>query len=249
MYLNIYSIRVWISQELRDMASLAPVNKKSVSSARDKRQGLAIVVMAQPPLFCEVLACQLNEEPGFTVVGRASDNDHMWKVLARENPQVLLFDYESLGPSAETMLHRVRRAAPATRILALGSRSSDDAAVRVLGAGASGLVGKQLKFSVIVDAIHSVGEGEIWAKPSSTALALAYLTGPTGGASKADLTKRELEVAEACSRGMRNKAIAKLLNISEKTVKGHLNNIFRKLQVDNRFALGLYIREPTEPKA
>lgn len=228
---------------------MAPVNKKSVSPARDKRLGLAIVVIAQPALFCEVLACQLDEEPKFSVVGRASDSDHMWKVLARENPQVVLFDYESLGPNAESMLHRLRRAAPAARILALATRSSDEAAVRVLGAGASGLVGKQLKFSVLVDAIQAVGEGEIWAKPSSTALALAYLTGPSGGGSKADLTKREFEVADACSRGMRNKAIAKLLNISEKTVKGHLNNIFRKLQVNNRFALGLYIREAKELKA
>ncbi len=231
------------------MASLAPLNKKPFSSATDKRAGLAIVVVAQPPLFCEVLACQLSEEPSFTVVGRASDSDHMWRVLARENPQVILFDYESLGPNAESTLQRLHRTAPAARILALATRSSDEAAVRVLGAGASGLVGKQLKFSVIVEAIQAVGEGEIWAKPSSTALALAYLTGPTGGGSKADLTKREFEIADACSRGMRNKAIAKLLNISEKTVKGHLNNIFRKLQVNNRFALGLYIREPAELKS
>jgi DNA-binding NarL/FixJ family response regulator len=230
------------------MASTASTTK-ALSLARGKKPGLAIVVIAQPPLFCEVLSCQLDEEPNLTVVGRASDSDHMWKVLARESPQVLLFDYESLGPNAESMLHRLRRAAPATRILALATRSSDEAAVRVLGAGASGLVGKQLKFSVLVDAIQAVAEGEIWAKPSSTALALAYLTGPSGGGSKADLTKREYEVADACSRGMRNKAIAKLLNISEKTVKGHLNNIFRKLQVSNRFALGLYIREPTELKS
>jgi two-component system invasion response regulator UvrY len=195
------------------MASLAPINKKPPSSARKKKPHLAIVVVAQPPLFCELLASQLNEKPGFSVVGRASDSDHMWKVLAREKPQVLLFDYESLGPHPESMLHRLRRAAPATRILALGSRSTDEAAVRVLGAGASGLVGKQLKFSVLVDAIQSVGEG---------------------GGSKADLTRREFEVADACSRGMRNKAIAKLLNISEKTVKDDLNNIFRKLQVNNR---------------
>ncbi|HEV8611143.1 MAG TPA: response regulator transcription factor [Thermoanaerobaculia bacterium] len=223
--------------------------KKADFPRRTKRHGVEIVVAAQPPLFCEVLSCQLDDEPRFSVVGRASDSDHMWKVLARENPQVLLFDYEGLGSNAESMVHRLRRAAPAMRILALSNRSSDETAVRALGAGASGVVGKQLKFSVLVNAIQAVAEGEIWGKPRNTALALENLTAGSAGGSKSDLTKREYEVADACSRGLRNKEIAKLLHISEKTVKGHLNNIFRKLQVNNRFALGLYIREPTELKS
>lgn len=230
------------------MSSPMPT-RKAVSPARRRKVGVEIVVAAQPALFCEVLSCQLNEEPSLSVVGRASDSDHMWKVLARENPRVLLVDYEGLGANGESMVHRLRRAAPSTRILALANRSSDETAVRALGAGASGLVGKQLKFSVLVSAIQAVAEGEIWAKPCNTALALENLTAGSPGGSKSDLTKREYEVADACSRGMRNKEIAKLLHISEKTVKGHLNNIFRKLQVDNRFALGLYIREPTQLKS
>jgi DNA-binding NarL/FixJ family response regulator len=55
------------------------------------------------------------------------------------------------------------------------------------------------------------------------------------------LTSRESEIAESVGRGLRNKEIARRLQISEKTVKSHLNNIFRKLQVDNRFAVGLYV--------
>ena len=54
------------------------------------------------------------------------------------------------------------------------------------------------------------------------------------------LTRREQEITHDVGRGLRNKEIARRLNISEKTVKSHLNNIFRKLQVDNRFAVGLY---------
>jgi len=227
----------------------SPLTKKTGSLEKTRTAGFEVVVATQPALFCEVLSCQLNEEPRLSVVGRASDSDHLWKVLARERPRVLLFDYDALGANAESMLHRLRRAAPATRLLALTNRSSDETAVRALGAGASGLVGKQRKFSELVSAIQAVANGEIWGKPSNTALALQNLTAGSPGGSKSDLTKREYEVADACSRGLRNKEIAKLLHISEKTVKGHLNNIFRKLQVDNRFALGLYIREHTEPKA
>jgi DNA-binding NarL/FixJ family response regulator len=204
--------------------------KKAILPRKTRRDGVEIVVATQPPLFCEVLSSRLDEEPSLSVVGRASDSDHMWKVVAKENPQVLLFDYEGLGPNAESMVNRLRRAAPATRILALSNRSSDKTTVRALGAGASGLVGKQLKFSVLVDAIQAVAEGEIWAKPNNTALALENLAAGSPGGSKPDLTRREYEVAEACSRGLRNKEIAKLLHISEKTVQGHLNNILRKLQ-------------------
>jgi DNA-binding NarL/FixJ family response regulator len=58
--------------------------------------------------------------------------------------------------------------------------------------------------------------------------------------SDGQLTKREWEITDAVGKGLRNKDIARGLNISEETVKGHLNNIFRKLKVDNRFAVGLY---------
>jgi DNA-binding NarL/FixJ family response regulator len=230
------------------MASIAPAGK-GLSPVRVRRSGLAIAIAAQPNLFREILSRQLDEEPSFVVVGRASDEDNIGKMLTKEDPQILLFDYEGLGPNVESTLHRLRHAAPGTRILVLSTHSGDEIAERVLRSGASGLFGKQLKFSALVNAIQAVAEGEIWAKPSATALALERLTGSSTGGWKWGLTKREKEIAEACSRGLRNKEIAKLLHISEKTVKGHLNNIFRKVRVDNRFALGLYIREPTVPKS
>jgi DNA-binding NarL/FixJ family response regulator len=222
--------------------TLTATTEKHPASARPKRPELAIVVAAQPPLFCEVLSSQLNHEPNLSVVGRASDTEHMWKVLAREKPQVLLYDFEGMGSNAEGMVHRLRRAAPRTRILALSSWANDKTAVRALEAGASGLVGKQLKFSTLVNAIQTVAQGELWADIRLT------LTRPSSRKSKSELTKRELQIADGCSRGLRNKEIAKQLGISEKTVKGHLNNILRKLQVDNRPATGLQITGTTSPK-
>ena len=221
------------------MGSLA---RKSASPARTKRAGLGIAVAAHPALFCETLCHRLDEEPDFIVVGRACNEDEIGKLLAKVNPQVLVFDYEGLGPSGESTVGRLRRSAPGTRILVLASRSSDEIVERVLRAGASGLVAKQLEFAVLVRAIRAVVAGEIWANRRATSLALDILTGPGVRVSNSDLTKREQEIADACGQGLRNKEIALRLNISPKTVKGHLNNIFRKLHVDSRFALALQER-------
>ena len=241
---------------------IAPAPRKSAASAsrpgprikavspprhRDPRQ-LKIAVAAQPFLFSEILSRQLDGEPSLIVVGRAGNEDQIGKLLAQESPLVLVFDYEGLGPNGESTVHRLRRAAPATRILVLASRSSDETVQRVLRAGASGLVGKQLDFTVLVRAIHAVAAGEVWANRRATSAALEGLTVSSGTGSKSDLTKREQEIADACSRGLRNKEIGAHLNISAKTVKSHLNNIFRKLQVDNRLALALQVSERIQPK-
>jgi DNA-binding NarL/FixJ family response regulator len=232
-----------------ESATHVPRSKAVSGSPSRDRHRVMLAVAAQPALICEILARQLDSEPGLLVVSRANDEDRISKVLKDKKPQVLIFDYEGLGPNAESTVHRLRLAAPATRILVLATRSGDETVERILRAGASGLVGKQAEFGLLVRAIRAVAAGEIWANRRVTSLALETLTGPVTKAPGSELTKREQEIADACSRGLRNKEIALRLNISPKTVKGHLNNIFRKLGVNNRFALGLEIVSHTPPKS
>lgn len=207
---------------------------------------LTLLVAVQPALFGEVLARQLANEPGLQVVGQARDEDGIRSLLRKEDPQVLLLDYEGLGPNGEGMIPRLRRAAPKTRILVLATRSSDETVERVLRVGAAGLVGKQLGLATLVRAIRVVAAGELWANRRVTAQAVERLANVTGRDpwDAENLTSRESEIADAVGRGLRNKDIARRLGISEKTVKSHLTNIFRKLQVDNRFAVGLYALKP-----
>jgi DNA-binding NarL/FixJ family response regulator len=202
---------------------------------------LTLAVAARPALFRQILARQLGNEPGLRVVGQARDEDGICLLMEAEHPRVLLLDYEGLGPNGEGMIPRLRRSSPVTRILVLATRSSDETVERVLRAGAAGLVGKQLEFATLVRAIRAVAAGELWANRRVTAQAVEHLADASSRASlNGQLTRRESEITEAVGRGLRNKDIARRLNISEKTVKSHLNNIFRKLQVDNRFAVGLY---------
>lgn len=84
-------------------------------------------------------------------------------MIKAENPDVLIFDYDALGPNPEGIIARLRRGAPGTRILVIARASGDEDVERVLRVGAAGLVGKQLDFSALLHAIHTVAAGEIWA--------------------------------------------------------------------------------------
>jgi two-component system nitrate/nitrite response regulator NarL len=173
--------------------------------------------------------------------------------LRNHRPRILLFDYEALGPNGEILLSRLRREASGTRFLVLATRSGADTVERVLRAGAAGLVGKELDLATLVRAIRSVASGEVWANRLVTAHALEYLAGLSElgiprNSSNGHLTRRESEIVHEVGLGLRNKEIAGKLRISEKTVHTHLNNIFRKLQMDNRIALALFARELVVPR-
>ncbi len=203
---------------------------------------LGVAVAAEHILFRDVLSCLLKTDPALKIVGQAHNEKDLTWLLRRERPQALLFDYEALGPNGEDIISRLRRAAPATRILVMASRSSNERGGRVLRAGASGLVGKHVSFETLMRAIHAVARGEVWADRRATARALEHLTTRLPGAED-QLTRRELQIAEGVGRGLRNKEIASQLKISQKTVKSHLNNIFRKLRLDGRVALALLAQE------
>jgi DNA-binding NarL/FixJ family response regulator len=194
---------------------------------------------------------KLGEQPDFDIAGVARDEEDARLLVARERPAVLVFDYEGLGPSSELAIRRLRRAGRGTRILVLATRSGVETLERVLRAGAAGLVGKAQPFATLVRAIRAVAAGELWANRVAAAHVIEHLAAPAPAAAQLDerLTHREWQIVEAVGQGIRNREIAKRLKISEKTVKSHLNNIFRKLRVDNRFAVGLYSLERAKRKA
>jgi DNA-binding NarL/FixJ family response regulator len=200
------------------------------------------VVIASEPILQNVLSSLLDRDPALKIVGQAHNERDLARLLRRERPQALLFDYEALGPNGDHIISRLRRAAPTTRILVMAARSSTERVGRVLRAGASGLIGKHLTFDMLMRAIHAVARGEVWADRRATARVLERLTTQLPGVED-QLTPRELQVVKGVGRGLRNKEIASRLGISQKTVKSHLNNIFRKLRLDGRVALALLAQE------
>jgi two-component system nitrate/nitrite response regulator NarL len=224
---------------------VTPVDRKP----RDSGQ-VRLAIVTQPTLLRDVLSRLLRHEPNFELVGQGHDEDHIVKVIKETTPDLLLFDYEALGPNSESIIGRLRRMAPGMRILVIATRSADENVERVLRAGAAGVVGKQLDFETLLRAIRAVAAGQVWANRRAQALVLERLTDFSAGAPEPErqLTKREKQIVDGVARGLRNKEIAHQLGISEKTVKSHLTNIFQKLGLEGRFALAMFDQSQFQPK-
>jgi DNA-binding NarL/FixJ family response regulator len=233
---------------------VAPVGgsseRTSPREALKAERRIEVAVAMRPALLRDVLSRLLDTVPGLRVVGSAADEDEARRLLSKLRPQVLVFDYEAMGPNGEGIVARLRRASPATRVLVIASRSADENVELVLRSGASGLVGKQLEFTILVRAIEAVAAGELWANRRAAAQAMASLTDLAARVPALDghLTKREWEIADGVSQGLRNKEIATRLTISEKTVKSHLNNVFSKLKVSGRIGLLTWAQGETRPR-
>lgn len=223
-------------------------------SAPESRPGetrgwLRLVMGVRPGLLRDALTRLLETVPDLRVVGYGETEEQIRELSRSLRPGLVLFDYEAMGPHSESMISNLRRAAPRTRILVIARRTADETIESVLRAGASGLVGDDAEFATLVRAIQVVGEGELWANRRIAARVLERLTAVSAPvASLKNLTKREVEIADGVAQGLRNKDIAQQLNISEATVKSHLNTIFRRLKIEGRLALAMLAQERVLPK-
>ena len=212
---------------------------------------LTLAIAIRPALWGETLQRLLEQDPSYQVLARVQSEDELQHVLTATPPKLVLFDYEALGPGSEGTIARLRRAFPAVRFLVLASRTGDDTIVGLLRAGAAGVVPKEGDFATLLSAIRAIGAGQTWANRRVTARALSELSSPYNGAPTIDgahLTRREMDVVDGVSRGLRNREIALTLGISEKTVKTHLSNVFGKLGLHSRTALARWALDRLGPR-
>lgn len=233
-----------------------PVLVRSSSRSRGARPeptkvAIRIAVAVRPKLAQDSLCKALDADVEFDVAAASPVDKELAAQLSRSRPDVLLLDREAVGRSPESVVQRLHRAHPAVRILILSGQSDPGTVERVLRAGASGLLDKDSDLATLAHAIRSVARGEVWAERRITAQTLQHLTDSASpvAVTDGDLTPREVEIVDWVGRGLRNREIAERLEINEKTVKTHLNNIFRKLRVDTRVELALRDHSRLGPKS
>jgi len=202
---------------------------------------IRIVISCNSLLFCEGMASVLQKEDDFEIVGKIEDETQAIKSLELA-PDVYILDPLLFGQDElPHIVHELKTRAPRARVLLLIEKEmSDNSIIQCMMRGVDGYVRRAAKLSQIAEAIRTVYAGNIWAERKLLEKFVRYAPVITSNLeaqfSKLEppLTKREKEVISSLLLGLPNKRISRSLHISEKTVKTHLNNIFKKMKVTNR---------------
>ena len=181
---------------------------------------------------------QFMEEAGdITVVAEAADGDAALQAIQREKPDVAVLDIQMPRRTGIEVTRAVRNERLAVGVLVLTAYDDDPYVQAVLEAGANGYVLKNASSDEIVQAVHTVNEGQMALDPAvARKIVSRWMSAGQTPPEPAEArpTPREMEVLKLLTRGFTNKAIAAQMKISERTVQGHIASLFDKLGVSSR---------------
>jgi two-component system NarL family response regulator len=188
----------------------------------------------------EGLSAILKTKDSIEVVGEAQDGQEAVEKARALEPDVILMDVSMPRMSGVEATRIIKRECPHIGIIALTMYEEQQYIFDLVRAGATGYLLKDTDSAQIVSAIKAVYRGESLIHPSVASKILAEFSLLAQGKGKKrawvehDLTDREITVLRLVADGKTNKEIANSLNLSEKTVKNHVRNIFHKLHVYDR---------------
>jgi DNA-binding NarL/FixJ family response regulator len=204
---------------------------------------IRIVLAEDHSLMREGTRRILEQYPDLTVVGEAEDGKQALELVERLQPDVAILDIRMPKLNGIEVVRHMKKCCANTKALMLTAYDDDDYILALMEAGASGYLLKTAQARELIESVRSVHSGEPVLHPAIAAkIARLWAHGRISGKHEPveQLSPRELEVLELAAKGLRNKAIADRLSISVRTVEGHFNNIFVKLDVSSRIEAVLY---------
>jgi len=209
-------------------------------------QEVKILLADDHPIFRDGLKRLLEAEPGFKVIGEASNGVEAVRLVKQMRPELLLLDLSMPQQTGIEAIRELGSLGASVRIILLTAAAEKSQIVEALQLGARGVVLKDSATQLLIQAIRTVMGGEYWVGREQVSNLVQYLrtlmqtTAQETKQRKFGLTPRELEIVSAVVAGFANKEIAGHFKISEDTVKHHLSNIFDKLGVSTRLELALF---------
>jgi DNA-binding NarL/FixJ family response regulator len=207
---------------------------------------IRVAVVDDQRLFARGLSGLVDMLPGVAVVGVAYDGEEAIALCREEEPDVVLMDITMPKMDGISATREIKDLLPQTAVIILTGHEEDENVFEGIKAGAQGYLLKDAEPEDLSRAIRTVHTGDTIIAPELAQKMLNTFEsgGPRGSRLAPPLTERELEVIRALAQGMSDRQIARSLDISEKTVRNHTSNIYRKLHIYDRTQAVIYaIRE------
>ena len=206
---------------------------------------ISLVLSDHDPIALHGLEQLFRLEQDFKVLACCRDGKESLQAVRKHKPDVFIYGLDRPERGSLEVLREVRKEKLPTRVVLLTSELDADHVLKVIHLGVRGVVLKEMAVQLLMRCLRKVHAGGQWLETRSFGRALENMVLREAGARKMAeiLTPSELKVVRLVADGLRNKAIAAKLFISESTVKTHLHHIFEKLHVRSRMELTLYAQQ------
>ncbi len=203
---------------------------------------IKIVIADDHRMVREGLKQLLELDGDIVVIGEAGDGVSCLEIIKNLNPDVVLLDINMPQMNGLQALQKLKENKCKSKILILTIHNEIEYLMKAVDIGVDGYVLKDSECDVLRKAIFSVFNGENYIQSELVSLMKEKLENSEQDELTEDnlLTKREMEVLKLLTEGLFNKEIAYQLSISEKTVKNHVSNIFKKISVSDRTQAAVY---------
>ena len=209
---------------------------------------LELLIVDDHIFYREGVRAMLERVSGLRVVGEASDGTEAVQKVLELQPDVVLMDVRMTGMDGISATREIVAQSPHVRVLMVTMHEDDATVFSALKAGARGYVLKDSTRADLERAIFSVARGEAIFLPGVAERMLGFFLQPhppeisRETQLRSELTPREQEILRGLGNGLSNLEIAQKLELSPKTVRNYLLNIYSKLQVRDRVQAALLAR-------
>src|SRR6266481_2489304 len=202
----------------------------------DQPEAKRIVIVDDHPLFRKGLEQLIHSDSAFAVCGEACNASAAMEVIRKLHPDLAIVDLSLPGANGIELIKNIRAEFAKLPILVLSMHDESLYALRAMRAGADGYVMKHEAMQNVIQAIHEVFNGRPYLSPAMAAQVITKFAhrqaeGEVDAVER--LSDRELEILELIGKGNEVRQIAKLLNLSPKTVETHRAHIKDKLDLKN----------------
>ena len=208
---------------------------------------IRVLLVDDHTLFRSGIKSLLQRTDDFEVVGEAGDGLEGIKRARSLKPDVALLDLHMPGISGLEAVKVISEEMPDVNVLMLTVSEDAQDLMEALRAGACGYLLKNIETDTLVDAIRKAAQGESVVSQQMTAKLIQGVRNPprveSAAVERDRFSPRERDILASLAQGESNKEIARRLDLAESTVKIHVQNIFKKLNMSSRVQVALYAVE------